>query len=60
MWKKSIIAKLVWTIPKKKDILWVRWVYERYLKEKTWWDYSPAPDCGWYWKKICQIKEEFK
>jgi len=44
MWNKPIIAKLVWEIPKKKDILWVRWVHGRYLKEKTWWDYSPTPD----------------
>ena len=51
---------MAWAIPTKKDILWVRWVHGRYLKGKSWWDYLPATDYSWYWKKLCQIRDEFK
>jgi len=30
-WNKASIAKLVWVVAKKKDLLWVKWVHERYL-----------------------------
>ncbi|KAJ8438643.1 hypothetical protein Cgig2_016389 [Carnegiea gigantea] len=60
VWNKALIAKLVWAIENKKDLLWVKWVHGRYLKNKNWWNYSPPLDCSWYWKKICFIKEFFK
>lgn len=59
-WNKATIARLVWDIAEKKDILWVRWVHGRYLKGKDWWDYQPPTDSSWYWKKLCRIKEIFK
>jgi len=33
-WNKASIAKLVWYIALKKDMLWVKWVHGRYLKQK--------------------------
>ena len=60
LWNKITIAKLVWAISMKKDTLWMRWIHGRYIKEQIWWDYNPKPDCSWYWKKICQIKEDMK
>jgi len=45
-WNKAKIAKLIWVITEKKDILWVKWVYGRYLKNKGWWDYYPPQDCS--------------
>ncbi|KAJ8422664.1 hypothetical protein Cgig2_014509 [Carnegiea gigantea] len=59
-WSKATIAKLVWAVCTKKDVLWVTWVHGRYLKNKDWWDYIPAPDNSWTWKKICSIKDIFK
>jgi len=44
----------------KKEVLWVEWVYERYIKHKTWWDYTPPHESSWYWKKISRIKDDFK
>ena len=56
-WNKAIIAKLVWAIASKKDVLWVKWVHGKYLKQQDLWSYTPAQDSSWYWKKICSIKE---
>ena len=47
-WNKALIAKLVWAVAKKKDLLWVKWVHGRYLKNIAWWNYSPPLDCSWY------------
>ena len=57
---KSTIAKLTWAIAKKKEVLWVRWVHERYIKNKSWWDYAPPHDSSYCWKNIYKIKEKFK
>jgi len=38
----------------------VKWVHERYIKHRAWWEYTPPHEFSWYWKKICRIKEEFK
>jgi len=40
-WNKATIAKLVWAVADKKDILLVRWVHGRYIRGKNWWDYIP-------------------
>ena len=34
VWNKAWIAKLVWEIAMKKDILWIRWVHGKYLINK--------------------------
>jgi len=55
-WNKAIIAKLVWAITHKKDILWVGWVHGRYIKGKSWWEYIPAHYYRWHWRKIYYMK----
>ena len=47
-WNKACIAKIVWAIADKKDLLWVKWVHGRYLKGQDWWDYQASPDSSWY------------
>jgi len=35
-WNKATIAKLVWAGSIKKDVLWVKWVRTRYIKNQKW------------------------
>ena len=58
-WNKATIAKLVWAVAQKRDILWVRWVHGRYTRGKNWWEYTPPHDNSWYWKKLCRVKDIF-
>jgi len=30
------------------------------LKQVKMWDYRPKQDVGWYWRKLCKVKEVFK
>lgn len=34
-WNKACIAKLVWAVKRKKDLLLVRWIHGRYLKNTS-------------------------
>lgn len=56
-WNKATIAKLVYAVSIKKDVLCVKWVHTRYIKNQEWCDYSHSYDSSWCWKKICSIKD---
>jgi len=59
-WNYANIAKLIWAVTKRKDLLWVKWVHGRYLCKSSWWESEPKLDVGWYWRKIDKVKEVFK
>ena len=46
-WNKATIAKLTWAVAQKKEVLWVKWVHEKYLKQKEWWSYQATYDSSW-------------
>ncbi|XP_062100131.1 uncharacterized protein LOC133806013 [Humulus lupulus] len=56
---KVLLAKFIWAISSKQDVLWVKWIDELYLKGHTFWDYSLKLDVSWYWRKLCYLKELF-
>uniref|UniRef100_A0A803P8U7 Reverse transcriptase domain-containing protein n=1 Tax=Cannabis sativa TaxID=3483 RepID=A0A803P8U7_CANSA len=58
-WNQAILAKYVWAISSKRDILWVRWVNTIYLKSKNWWEYELKSDTSWYWRKLCHLRDKF-
>jgi len=43
-WNKATMVKLVWAISNKKDVLWVKWVHSKHLKDRDWCDYTPPHD----------------
>ena len=47
-WNKATMAKLTWAVAQKKEVQWVKWVHERYLRNKTWGNYTPPQDASWY------------
>ncbi|VFQ90497.1 unnamed protein product [Cuscuta campestris] len=51
-WNKANVMKLLWDVANRKDILWVRWVHGRYLKQETVWQYNPKGDVCYYWRKM--------
>mgnify|MGYP007039611606 CR=1 FL=1 len=59
-WNYVNIAKLIWDITKKKDLLWVKQVHSRYLCKSSWREYKPKQHICWYQRKICKVKEVFK
>ncbi|XP_062107455.1 uncharacterized protein LOC133818547 [Humulus lupulus] len=49
-WNKVLLAKYIWALSSKKDVLWVKWIDEMYLKGHSFWSYQLKPDVSWYWQ----------
>ncbi|XP_062118625.1 uncharacterized protein LOC133832273 [Humulus lupulus] len=54
-WNKIMLAKFIWAVSSKQDMLWVKWVNCIYLKGVSIWDYLLKQDTGWYWRKIIKF-----
>ncbi|VFQ65625.1 unnamed protein product [Cuscuta campestris] len=59
-WNKAAIMKLNWDVAGKKDILWVKWIHNKYIKEEEFWDYTPKLDACHYWKEMVRVRENFR
>ncbi|XP_074314302.1 uncharacterized protein LOC141649514 [Silene latifolia] len=60
LWIIAAIGKLVWWLATKKDILWIKWVDQVYLKGRDWYTYQPSLSSSWAWRQICAVKEKLK
>ncbi|XP_060958295.1 uncharacterized protein LOC133030097 [Cannabis sativa] len=58
-WNQAIPAKYIWAISSKRDILWVKWINNIYLKNKSLLNYELKNDTSWYWKKLCHLRDKF-
>uniref|UniRef100_A0A803P4Q5 Reverse transcriptase domain-containing protein n=1 Tax=Cannabis sativa TaxID=3483 RepID=A0A803P4Q5_CANSA len=58
-WNQAILAKYIWAISTKSDILWVKWVNNIYLKNNFIWTYDLKNDASWYWRKPFHLREKF-
>lgn len=60
VWNTAAMGKYVWAITKKKDSLWLKWVSEVYVHNDDWWDYKALGTSSWYWRKVCEVKDQLK
>uniref|UniRef100_A0A803QI43 Reverse transcriptase domain-containing protein n=1 Tax=Cannabis sativa TaxID=3483 RepID=A0A803QI43_CANSA len=58
-WNQAIPAKYIWAISSKRDIFWVKWINNIYLKNKSLLNYELKNDTSWYWKKLCHLRDKF-
>ncbi|XP_062085566.1 uncharacterized protein LOC133791662 [Humulus lupulus] len=58
-WNQAILAKYIWAITEKRDLLWVKWVNNIYLKRVSIWSYDLKVDTSWYWRKLCRLRLKF-
>ncbi|XP_062104336.1 uncharacterized protein LOC133815521 [Humulus lupulus] len=59
MWNKVLLAKYIWAVSSKLDILWVKWVDSIYLKGQDFWLYRAPQDVSWYWKRLTKLRDDF-
>ncbi|XP_062103860.1 uncharacterized protein LOC133814975 [Humulus lupulus] len=58
-WNIALLAKYIWAVSEKQDLLWVKWIKEIYLKGVNFWSYVLKPDSSWYWRKLCHLRSKF-
>ncbi|XP_062118969.1 uncharacterized protein LOC133832673 [Humulus lupulus] len=59
LWNRSVLAKYIWALAFKPDLLWVKWINSIYLKDTSFWNYDLKGDCSWYWRKLYHLKKHF-
>lgn len=42
------------------DFLWVTWICQYLIKWRSFWDAKFRADCSWCWRKIVQMRAQFK
>lgn len=60
VWNIAAMGKYLWAVAKKKDSLWLKWVSEVYVHDSEWWEYKTPASSSWYWRKVCDIKDQLK
>ncbi|XP_062080350.1 uncharacterized protein LOC133785111 [Humulus lupulus] len=60
IWNRAVLAKYVWVVSAKPDLLWVKWIHSIYLKGVNFWNYDLIVDCSWYWRKLCHLRVHFR
>ncbi|XP_022030835.1 uncharacterized protein LOC110931762 [Helianthus annuus] len=50
----------VWSIITNRESLWVAWMHSYPLRGRTLWNCKPVTNCCWSWRKIIQIRSEFR
>ncbi|XP_062119066.1 uncharacterized protein LOC133832783 [Humulus lupulus] len=58
-WNKVLLAKYIWDVSSKHDILWVKWVDSIYLKGQDLWLYRVPQDVSWYWRRLTKLRDDF-
>ena len=58
-WNCAALFKHLWAIEKKKDVLWVKWVNQIYLKQKNIWEVTAETNNSWYWRKLLEVRDTF-
>ncbi|XP_022842018.1 uncharacterized protein LOC111365713 [Olea europaea var. sylvestris] len=56
-WNLALLAKSLWNIQHKKDMLWIHWTHQVYLKGTCIWDILPRKDHSLLFKKLLEIRE---
>ncbi|XP_060969974.1 uncharacterized protein LOC133037150 [Cannabis sativa] len=59
-WNKAAIIKNIWAIASKKDNVWVKSVHNVYINNESWWEYKAPTQSSWYWRKLVELKDEWK
>ncbi|XP_035835814.1 uncharacterized protein LOC110887655 [Helianthus annuus] len=53
---KALMVSHIWSILKKRDSLWVQWIYSYRLKGRSFWVCKDITNCSWSWRKILQLQ----
>lgn len=60
LWDMASVGKLVHLLVINKKFMWLKWVYEVYLKGYNFWAHRAPTDSSWYWRKLNFLKERMQ
>jgi hypothetical protein len=56
-WNQTSMLKHIWSIFARFGSLWVAWIKENFLKQKSLWSVGIPQNCSWCWRKILKLRD---
>ena len=57
VWNQTSMLRHIWSIFARSGSLWVTWIKENFLKQKSLWSVGIPQNCSWYWGKILKLRD---
>ncbi|GFY83129.1 hypothetical protein Acr_02g0013690 [Actinidia rufa] len=57
-WNWALLAKALWNLQSKKDTLWVKWINQVYMKNTSFWDYTPSKQDSQMVRQLSVIRDK--
>lgn len=57
---RASMLKFIWILFVDRESLWCRWIHSVFLTRKNFWNASQPGTCSWSWKKILQLRGQFR
>ncbi|XP_062103490.1 uncharacterized protein LOC133814562 [Humulus lupulus] len=54
-WNKVLLAKFIWVVSSKQDVLWVKWIDSIYLRGQSFWSYQLKPDVSCFSHQVWEL-----
>lgn len=56
-WNRAMIGKQLWEIAAQGESMWVKWVHNRYIKQRTIWTVELTTNTSWHWRKLLKVRD---
>ncbi|XP_020254098.1 uncharacterized protein LOC109831171 [Asparagus officinalis] len=58
LWNIATALKILWSIHMNKELLWIKWSHENYLKSSSIWMVKARKGDSWMWKQLLSIRDK--
>jgi hypothetical protein len=55
VWNQTSMLRHIFSIFARSGSLWVAWIKENFLKQKSFWSVGIPQNCSWCWRKILKL-----
>ncbi|KAJ9539130.1 hypothetical protein OSB04_031863 [Centaurea solstitialis] len=60
VWNRALLSTHVWDILRRKNSLWVTWLYAHRLHISSFWVVQSSSNSSWVWRKLLDLREQLR
>ena len=60
VWNQTFMLRHIWSLFARLGSLWVAWIKDFFLKQKSFWSVSIPQKCSWCWRKLLKLRDTTK
>ncbi|XP_020254067.1 uncharacterized protein LOC109831139 [Asparagus officinalis] len=57
-WNIVTALRTIWYIHTNKELLWIKWIHDNYLKDTSIWQVTVKKGDSWLWKQLLRVKDK--